>query len=756
MATGVRWLARVPLAAVAGGCFAGILSAEAGWALLWATLPAALTVLLLSRQRWKLAAGFAAWTLFWSVHGPRLDRQEAAGQWAQHHGRAEVTLEGTVLSLRDRGGFLPRALFRIDDSERNPADLRRAVIGVRGLPDEVKPGDSLLLRGSTYPRGTARNPGEFDRQDWMRTRGIAAEMRADHHEIVALPKWHRALHRFAWELRLELRERIVAGLDEEAASASLIRGLVLGDRSSGGAELYGAFRQSGTMHVFAVSGLHVGLVGFLAWILMRICRVPRTWGLWAVLIIMWSYAFVTGLRPPALRASLMASVFLLGFAVKRQPSLANSLFASIPVVLLLDSFQLRQAGFQLSYVVVGMIILLAPLLYRRVQFMVDGDPFLPRVLYTRPQHWMQATRQKVIGLLVVSLAAWLGSMPLIGYHFGIVTPAAVLASMLLIPIVFAILSLALLGVVVGLVAAPLEETANRLNGHLAGGAHAIAVGFAAVPGSHFELNDRSDWAEGLLVFDLWYGNGAIYGGAGEGVLIDAGAEYEYRRVIAPALRQAGLTPRSLVLTHPDGGHVGGLGPALKDYDARQLLLPVREAGSPSFRKLLEVAEERACRVALGAEKAHYPLGKGVTLEVLRVADREHGSRADDRCMVMRLHWQGWRVLITGDAGLETERELLESGVDLQSDVWIMGRHGSDYTGTIEFVQAVGPQVIVAGEESYPPVERIPDWWAEAITQAGIDLWRQTETGAVMMKFSREEMELRSFADRGKRVILERE
>ncbi|MFP6882595.1 MAG: hypothetical protein VCA34_16715, partial [Roseibacillus sp.] len=75
---------------------------------------------------------------------------------------------------------------------------------------------------------------------------------------------------------------------------------------------------------------------------------------------------------------------------------------------------------------------------------------------------------------------------------------------------------------------------------------------------------------------------------------------------------------------------------------------------------------------------------------------------------------------------------------------------------IEFVQAVGPQVIVAGEESYPPVERIPDWWAEAITQAGIDLWHQTETGAVMMKFSREEMELRSFADRGKKVILERE
>ena len=279
----------------------------------------------------------------------------------------------------------------------------------------------------------------------MRTRGIAAEMRISDHEIIALPQVSLALHRFGWDLRSELRERIVAGLDGGSASAALIRGLVLGDRSSGDLELYGAFRKSGTMHVFAVSGLHVGLVGVLAWMLMRVFRVPRTWGLWAVLVIMWSYAFVTGLRPPALRACFMASIFLIGFAVKRQPSLANSLLASIPVVLLLDSFQLQQAGFQLSYVVVAMIILVAPRLYRRVEFLVEGDPFLPRQLFTRRQQWMQTGRQKVIGLLVVSLAAWLGSVPLIAFHFGIVTPAAVLASMVLIPIVFGILSLALLG-----------------------------------------------------------------------------------------------------------------------------------------------------------------------------------------------------------------------------------------------------------------------------------------------------------------------
>lgn len=753
MDSAARWFARVPLAALAGGCFAGILSAQSGWALSWLIVPAVAAVVLGLLRRWQLAAGCLSWILLWMVHGPRLDRQFAAENWMHHHGRAEVSVEGTILSLRDRGGFLPRALFRIDDSERNPNDLRGAVIGVRNLPDEVKPGDSLLLRGQTSLPERPRNPGEFDRLDWMRTRGIAGELRVAYHEIVALPRVSLALHRFAWDLRSEMRERIVAGLDEEGPSASLIRGLVLGDRSSGDAELYGAFRKSGTMHVFAVSGLHVGLVGLLAWFLMRLFRVPRSWGLWAVLIIMWGYAFVTGLRPPALRASFMASVFLIGFAIKRQPSLGNSLLASIPIVLLLDSFQLQQAGFQLSYVVVAMIILAAPLLYRRVQFLMDGDPFLPRMLYTRRQQWSLAGRQKVIGLFVVSLAAWLGSMPLIGFHFGMVTPAAVVASMVLIPVVFGILSIALLGVLVGLVASPLEEGANVVNGFLANGAHRIAHAFTEIPGSHFELHGRGGWPEGILVFDLWDGDGAIYCGAGEGVLIDAGADDQFRRVIAPALRNEGLQPRSLVLTHPDGGHGGGLSSALSRYDVRQILLPVEEAGSPAFRELLNQAALRNCRVQKGVAQVRYPLGENVTLEVLRVA--KPGGRADDRCMVMRLHWHDWRILITGDAGFETEMELLESGLDLESEVWIMGRHRFDYTGTSRFVQAVSPRVIVAGEESYPLEEQIPEWWADWIAGEGIDLWRQTETGAVMMEFAPGKLELRSFVQPDRQILLER-
>ena len=359
----------------------------------------------------------------------------------------------------------------------------------------------------------------------------------------------------------------------------------------------------------------------------------------------------------------------------------------------------------------------------------------------------------MVGLLVVSLAAWLGSMPLIGYHFGIVTPAAVFASMLLVPLVFLILSVALVGVVIGLVAEPLQTGANRGNALLAEGAYRIAEKVTEIPGSHFELQGRGGWTRGMLVFDLWDGDAAIYVGAGEGVLIDGGAQDQFRRMVKPALKDAGAVPQSMVLTHPETGHAGGLALALPHYGPRQLLLPVEQAASPAFRELVQGAAESGCRVHLGKAGRRYPLGDGAELEVLRVADREHGSRADDRCMVMRLHWRGWRILITGDAGFDTEKEMLESGVDLSCDLWVMGRHRSDYSGIMEFVQAVDPAVIVAAEDRYPLSERVPERWAEAVKGAGIVLWRQSETGAVMMEFRDGELELRSFRNPSKRMIL---
>ena len=111
---------------------------------------------------------------------------------------------------------------------------------------------------------------------------------------------------------------------------------------------------------------------------------------------------------------------------------------------------------------------------------------------------------------------------------------------------------------------------------------------------------------------------------------------------------------------------------------------------------------------------------------------------------MRLHWKGWRILLTGDAGFETEMELLERGAEVEADVWIMGRHESDFTAATEFVGAVAPKVIIASEDHYPVEERIPAWWREEMAKRGVDVWGQEETGAVMLEIEEGELILQSF------------
>jgi beta-lactamase superfamily II metal-dependent hydrolase len=384
---------------------------------------------------------------------------------------------------------------------------------------------------------------------------------------------------------------------------------------------------------------------------------------------------------------------------------------------------------------------------------VDGDPFLPRSLYTRRQAVFRAAREKLSALAVVSVSAWMGSMPLMAAHFGIVTPSAVLASMVLVPVVFAILALAIIGLLVGLASEPLEAGLNQVNGALAGGAHAVARGFAALPGSHVELAVDPWWGGGLVVFDLWDGDGAAYFGGGGGVLIDAGGRDEYGRVVFPALRKAGVGADSLVLSHADGGHCGGMARAVEGWGAQQALIPVAKARSPYFRDFVATAGREGCRLVLAEPGRRYPLGDGAELEVLWTPGPEAGGLADDQCQILRLHWRGWKILLTGDAGFETEKCLLEQGVDVRSDVWVTGRHRSDVTGTLEFIRAVGPQVVVAGHARFPATEQVPAWWADMLAREGIELWSQEHTGAVALEADDAGLELKSYLDRSRRVRL---
>jgi len=581
----------------------------------------------------------------------------------------------------------------------------------------------LALRGP-------RNPGEFDRAAWLRQQDVAAICRSAGIDDTARAG---AMARWGAMLRRAFRDRVVAGLDEGSTAAKVIPAIVIGERPPDAEALIADFRNSGTLHVFSVSGLHVAMVAGMLWFVLARLGVPRRFAVPALLPFVFGYAWITGNSEPALRSAWMTAVFLCAFALRRKPNLLNALGTVWLVGMLVDGRMIFKPGVQLSYGVVAAIAIGTAWASRVFSWMARPDPLLHERMLTALQHRWLRFRRHVAGSLAVSLAAAIGSSPLILFHFGLVTPVSVIASLVLMPVVFFILAAALLSAFLGSLVPIASVGINHANARAASLCAASAGWFAHLPGAHFQTRRPSQ--PQLTVFSLDHGAGAacFSGTDGSAVLIDCGDPGGFRHRIAPALRDLGIVPDAVVLTHPDGRHVGGAAPVWQTFPIRQALLPVERARSPGYRAWLEQAPVRRLHMDRLAPGAMLPLPDGASLEVLHAPDPSAvNAVADDRVAILRLHWRGWRILITSDAGTDAEIELLESRTDLTADVIVAGRHATSSSLADRFIAAVAPRAIVATHADFPEGERLPDDDVAYWESSGIAVFDTSKTGAVTL------------------------
>ncbi|MDQ3101467.1 MAG: ComEC/Rec2 family competence protein, partial [Bacteroidota bacterium] len=201
-----------------------------------------------------------------------------------------------------------------------------------------------------------------------------------------------------------MRNRIGAWIDDaglDARQQALVKALVLGQRDELDGEQRTAFARSGTIHVLAVSGMHVGLIYLILGSLLnwsgnsRLMRVIRGF---LILIALWLYAGITGGAPSILRATIMFSFITLADMMARRTESVNSLFAAMFLLLLIDPQMLYMIGFQLSFLaVLGIVLFFRPL----------------EELWT-PRTWIM---RKIWSLAVLSLAAQAFTTPVSLYYF---------------------------------------------------------------------------------------------------------------------------------------------------------------------------------------------------------------------------------------------------------------------------------------------------------------------------------------------------
>ncbi len=665
-----------------------------------------------------------------------------------------MTAKGVVISepkasARGTSSFL----FRLSSITRNgKTEAADATISA-SWRREVRFGDELQLFGVARPIESPRNPGEFDMRAYLARRDVR------HALLVRYPENGKILSRgggsrimrAAQNSRAWMQTSLARGLEDSPDLHGLISGMVLGVRDQTPEEVEEQFQQTGTLHLFAVSGLNVAIVAQLLWMILSAARVPRRWAIAVIIPALFFYAAVTGLNASSIRAALMAAVLLGGFFVDRKVLAGNSVAAAGVMVLCWDTNQLFSTGFQLSFTVVIAIILLAEPLYRWLLRWCEPDPFLPRSLLNGLQRTWQWSWGGIARGASVSLAAWIGSVPLILPYFYLITPISLLANLVVVPIAFFVLAVGLMSLLVTPLAPWVAVVFNNANWSLAA-AILSAVGlFARAPAGHFYL-ELLHWPTGaraeITALDVGTGAAVHLRTRRNDWLFDPGAARDFKRIVRPYLRSRGVNELDgLVLSHGDAAHIGGTAALVRAFRPAFLFDTPAPDRSSVLRELIAHFAEMGRPRRLCVAGDEWNIGREVTARVLFPPPEHRSSNADDQTLVIQLTIAGrWRVLILSDSGEATERLLLGSGAELRSDIIIKGQHHSGLSGSAEFLDRVQPTAIVASSVAFPQNEAVGEEWAAGLAARQIRLFRQDKSGAVTLRFFRERWEAKGFLE----------
>ena len=580
-----------------------------------------------------------------------------------------------------------------------------------------------------HPATGFRNPGTYDVAAHLAREGIhvVATTRAESVEPLDDPGP-------PWSVRVKRASVAAIGSALPPASAALLAGLLLGDRTELPRDIDDAFRRAGVYHVLAVSGFNVGILAASVWALCRLLRLPHRPSAVTAIVVVVAFALVVGPEPSVLRAVVMAVLVLVASLLDRDASVTNSLALAALAILAVRPSDLFDPGFQLSFAATFGIVV-AP---------------LPRGV--------------VVGAVGVSVAAQLAVLPITLTHFNQLSTIGVVANLGVVP-------LAGVATIVGLVAVGLSFLSEGIAAVAFDAVwpvllalRAVVLLAARVPGAVVHLpapgwlavtsyvaglalllgwhgsrgNSRrvflpsgialvvlavgcAAWplvrpADGLLrltVLDVGQGDAIVVEMPdGRAILVDTGSGGPMRldageRVVAPFLWNRGiLRLAGIAVTHDDSDHAGG---------------------AAAIRRLFSIDEEWTAAVPMEPHR----FGRAVIAPLPSMA--AVAGRRNDAALVLRVDMGLASFLLASDIGALRERELVAVGARLDSTVLKVAHHGSRSSTGVELLHAVGPRlaaISVGARNSYGH----PDAGVMGrLAAAGAQIYRTDRDGALIFE-----------------------
>lgn len=592
-----------------------------------------------------------------------------------------LTVKGSVYSVSGRS-----ALFRPDGSRWF------YTVSAREGDCPLKEGARYRIQGEVYPLNPPCGPGLFDRERWGYLHRIMAGVRLEDSAGLGPGDGRSRLLAASLRLREKAADFLKRGAAPDDEARQVMVSAVLGDKTDAHPETIAKFLRSGCMHVFAVSGMHVGLAAMLFLGLMRLLLIRPPVARLACIPLLALYVFVTGMSVSALRAFIMAAVWLLASVLRRKGHPANVLALAFIVLCLPYPLQVFQPGFQLSFCVFAVIVGLVGLMNREKPLWAP-DPFIPPRVYTARERGLVWLEKAGRGLLLVSVGAWLASIPLTAWHFGTWNLYAPLANLCVALLVPWLMGISLFGLIFAWCPWVLSAC-NAAAAWLAAGMLGATQLVAELPYSYLPAHPPAGENEALVVplqRNAW---SVVF--SNPGLVVDAGTESAVRHVLLPVLNARGIRAAGIVRTRSGQAELAGTEFLLK--------------ACPGIRNW-------GC-TGTGQAPGRWVFHPGNELAQLELPEPLPAGVHQDGCRVLSWRCRGRRVLLIGNAGFSS---LAGAERTEKADVLLIGHHPRDPVSSAAWMEATGARAVIFTTEWECPVPQ------------GVAVYRLPETGTLYLR-----------------------
>ncbi len=666
-------------------------------------------------------------------------------------------------------------LLYLEDSGELRACNRAVRIILDGGVDVPVPGDLIVGIGELSPPDSRKNPGGSSQEEYYEWKGLTGSFRSREGD------WHFLRGKRGpgncISFGVKWRRRIGAAIEDLYCreDASFLMGILLGSTEGIPRETKNAFSRAGIYHILAISGLHVGLIAGMLYILFSLSGISPMWSVMISAPVLFAYGLVTGMKPPVQRSIVMVTLVMTGVSLQRKIDLVNLLAGVAMLLLLLSPPMIRAPGFQMSFLATWGILELYPGLTERFPILSSGKhhPIFRRLL-------------QVVG---VTLCAQIPLVPLMASFFHRLALMAPFANLIALPLMGILFPLGSLSVGVkmilgGALARPLVWATSFLIDVLFRTAAFFSqptlssiymapfdlieiISFYIILACSVQfLRGRISWEVLLIAFfiagdsiaayllftghpplrvtflDVGQGNGTVIEfPTGEVMIFDGGpASGSWdagRQVMAPYLAERGIREVDIMgFSHPQLDHIGGLPFIMDNFKVDALFGAAKPAPIEAYSEILGRA--------LDEKLPFYLLGRGdsfrvgdVDVQVLHptgewLDDDPVPEDMNDASVVLKVSYGGLSFLMTGDIGTAVESELVAQVADeLESDVLEVPHHGSLYSTSGSFIDAVKPEIAVVSVGRGNPFGHPAPALMKLLADDGIVTLRTDRLGAVI-------------------------